>query len=65
MEVDNNIFETVLIKADHSGRVLRYELSSLARRLGSCVRIPLKAWMSVCVYSVFLLSCVSSSLATG
>jgi hypothetical protein len=32
--------------------------SSFARALGSCVRIPLKAWMSVCVYSVFVLFCV-------
>jgi hypothetical protein len=28
-------------------RGLRHELSSLARKLGSCVRIPFKAWMSV------------------
>jgi hypothetical protein len=34
---------------------LRHELSSLARTLGSWVPIPLKAWMSVCVYSVFVL----------
>jgi hypothetical protein len=26
------------------------EMSSLARTLGSWVRIPLKAWVSVCVY---------------
>jgi hypothetical protein len=36
-------------------RGLRHELSSLARTLGSWVRIPLEAWMSVCVYSVFVL----------
>jgi hypothetical protein len=36
-------------------RGLTHELSSLARTLGSCVQIPLKAWMSVCVYSVFVL----------
>jgi hypothetical protein len=30
-------------------RGLRHELFSLARMLGSWVRIPLKAWMSVCV----------------
>jgi hypothetical protein len=41
-----------------SSRGLRHELSSLARTLGSWVRIPLKAWMSVCVYSVFVLSFV-------
>jgi hypothetical protein len=33
---------------DHCGRaVLRHELSSLARTLGSWIRIPLEAWMSV------------------
>jgi hypothetical protein len=40
-------------------RGLRHEMSSLVRTLGSWVRIPLKGWMSVCVYSVFMLSCVS------
>jgi hypothetical protein len=37
-------------------RSLRHELSSSAQTLGSWVRIPLEAWMSVCVYSVFILS---------
>jgi hypothetical protein len=46
-------------------RRLRHEISSLAQTLGSLVRIPLKAWVSVCDYSVFVLSCVFSSLATG
>jgi hypothetical protein len=42
---------------DHTGR--RYiMLSSPAQTLESWVRIPLEAWMSVCAYSVFLLSCV-------
>jgi hypothetical protein len=41
---------------------VRHELSSLARMLGPWVRIPLEAWMSVCVYSVFVLG---SGLATG
>jgi hypothetical protein len=31
---------------------LSHELSSLARTLGSWVRIPLQVWMYVCVYSV-------------
>jgi hypothetical protein len=35
-----------------------HEPSSLAGTLGSWVRIPLKAWMSVCIYSVFVLFCV-------
>jgi hypothetical protein len=36
---------------------LRHELSSPAQILGSCVLIPL-VWMSVCVYSGFVLFCV-------
>jgi hypothetical protein len=39
-------------------RGLRHEPSSLAGTLQSWVRISLKAWMSVCVYSVFVLFCV-------
>jgi hypothetical protein len=39
-------------------RCLRREPSSQSRMLGSWIRISLKAWMSVCVYSVFVLSCV-------
>jgi hypothetical protein len=39
-------------------RGLRHGLSSLARTLGSWVRIPLKEWMCVRVYSVFVLFCV-------
>jgi hypothetical protein len=34
-------------------RGVRHELSSPRRTLGSSVRIPLEAWMSVCVYSVY------------
>jgi hypothetical protein len=37
---------------------LRHELSSPARTLGSWVRIALEALLSVCFYSVFVLSCV-------
>jgi hypothetical protein len=39
-------------------RDVSHELSSPAKTLGSWVRIPLEAWMSVCVHSVFVLSCV-------
>jgi hypothetical protein len=39
-------------------RGLSHEPSSPARTLGSWVRIPLKAWMSACIYSVFVLFCV-------
>jgi hypothetical protein len=35
-------------------RGFRHEIFSLSRILESWVRIPLKAWMSVCVYSVFV-----------
>jgi hypothetical protein len=51
--------------ADHSDRDIKYQMSSPARTLGSWVRILLKAWMSVCFYSLFVFSCVSSGLATG
>jgi hypothetical protein len=39
-------------------RGLKHELSSLARMLGSWVRIPLKAWMFECAFILFVLSCV-------
>jgi hypothetical protein len=46
---------------------LRHELSSLSRTLGSWVRIPLKAWMSVlcAFFCVYVVLCVGSGLATG
>jgi hypothetical protein len=34
---------------------LRHELPSLARTLGLLVRIPLKAWISVGIFSAFVL----------
>jgi hypothetical protein len=37
---------------------LRHELSSPARTLGSWIRMSLEAWMSVCVCSMFVLSCM-------
>jgi hypothetical protein len=46
-------------------RGLRAEMSSPAQTLGSWVRIPLEAWLSARVSSVFVLSCVGSGLATG
>jgi hypothetical protein len=42
-----------------------HEISSPARTLGSWVPIPFKAWMSVRISSVFVLSCVGSGVATG
>jgi hypothetical protein len=44
---------------------LRHETSSSPQKLGSRVRIPFEAWMSVRVYSVSVLSCLGSGLATG
>jgi hypothetical protein len=46
-------------------RSIRYELSSLARTLGSWVRIPLEAWISVCVHCVYVVLCVVSGLEKG
>jgi hypothetical protein len=60
---------------DHSGRYIPpitvaarskgMKPSSLARTLESWVRIPLKTWMSACLYSVCVVLCVGSGLATG
>jgi hypothetical protein len=38
--------------------VITFDSSSHARTLGSWVRIPLEAWMFVCVYFVFVMFCV-------
>jgi hypothetical protein len=48
-------------------RSLRHETFSPARTLGSCVRIPLKAWMSVYMrlFCVCVVLCVGSGLETG
>jgi hypothetical protein len=48
-------------------RGLRHEPSSLPRTLRSWVRIPLKAWMSVCAFILCLCCpvCADSDLATG
>jgi hypothetical protein len=39
-------------------RSLRRELSSPARTLGLWILIRLEAWISECIYFVFVLSCV-------
>jgi hypothetical protein len=58
------IYETLLndLRDKHSRwqcpRGLRHQLSSPAWTLGSWVRIPLEAWMSVCAFILFVLSCV-------
>jgi hypothetical protein len=45
--------------AYHSGRaVFGMNFLALARKLEWWVRIPLKAWMCMFVYSVFVLFCV-------
>jgi hypothetical protein len=48
----NTVLYILIFSRSQWPRGLRHELSSLPRTLGSWVRIPLKAWMSVCVYSV-------------
>jgi hypothetical protein len=42
----------------------RHEMSSHAQTLGWWIRIPLEAWMSVRVPSMFVF-CIGSGLATG
>jgi hypothetical protein len=44
-----------VLRRSQCPRCLRHEMSSPARTLGSWIRISLKAWMSGCVYSVFVL----------
>jgi hypothetical protein len=44
---------------------LMHEHSSPAQTMGSWVGNPLESWMSVCVYSVFVVLRVDSGLATG
>jgi hypothetical protein len=46
-------------------RCLRHELSSPTQTLESWVPIPLKSWISACVYSVLVLFYVGSGLATS
>jgi hypothetical protein len=48
----------VIVRRSQWPHGLKHEPSSLARRLGSWVRISLEAQMSVYVYSVIVLSCV-------
>jgi hypothetical protein len=62
-EVEICLLYSLLLSRSQWPRGLRHELSSLARTLGSCVRIPLKAWMYVFCVCVFL--CISRGLATG
>jgi uncharacterized membrane protein len=44
---------------------LRHEMPYLIPTLGAWVRIPLKVWVFVCVYYVFVLYRVGTRLATG
>jgi hypothetical protein len=46
-------------------RGLKHKLSSLAQTLGSCVRIPLKTWMSVCAFILCLCLMTGWSLVHG
>jgi hypothetical protein len=49
-----------LTQASQWPRGLSHELSSLARTLWSCDRIPLKAWMSVLCAFILVLCCVEA-----
>jgi hypothetical protein len=51
-----------LINAIQRPHGLKHKMSSPAQTLGSWVRIPLKEWMSLCVYSMFALG---NGLTTG
>jgi hypothetical protein len=51
----NPKYNMILYRLLQWPRGLRHEPSSPAPTLGLWVRIPLKARMSVCVYSVFVL----------
>jgi hypothetical protein len=54
-----NLYVYVHIKSRSQWpRGLRHELSSLAPTLGSWIRIPLNAWMSVCAFILCVLFCV-------
>jgi hypothetical protein len=44
--------------ADRSGLAVKGMNCPLARKLGSWVRIPHEAWMSVCAFILLVLSCV-------
>jgi hypothetical protein len=49
-------------------RDLRHELFSLARTLGSWVRIPLRAWMfgvCMCLLYVCVFLCLGTGIATS
>jgi hypothetical protein len=50
---------------NENARGLRHEMSSPDQTLGSWTRIPLEAWMTFCVSSIFVLPYVGSGLATG
>jgi hypothetical protein len=54
----------IVVKDSGRPRGLSLEMSSAAQTLESWVRTPLEAWLSTCVYSVFVSSCVGSGLAT-
>jgi hypothetical protein len=61
MDAATNFSKMAEASAGHSGRAAKgVNCLRPLNTLGSWVRIPLEAWISVCVYSVFVLSCVPS-----
>jgi hypothetical protein len=60
-----NLMVNSFYRRSQRPRGLRQELSSLARTLGSWIRIPLEAWMSVfCVFILYYAFYAGSGLAT-
>jgi hypothetical protein len=58
LSMSQMLFIVFIYRADDSGLgSLRHEPTPPALTLGWWVRIPLEAWMSVCVYSAFVLFC--------
>jgi hypothetical protein len=59
---------TLILCRSHQPRDLRHELSSLARTLGSWVRMALKAWMfgvCMCLFCVCVVLCLGRGFATS
>jgi hypothetical protein len=67
---DRVINEILIRKKEHVcrsqlPRCIRHEMSLPVRTMGSWVRIPLKAWLSLCLSFVSVLPCIGIGLATG
>jgi hypothetical protein len=63
--INTILYFILYLKRSQWPRDIRHELSWPAETSESWVRISLGARIFMCVYSVFGLSCVGNSLATG